>query len=269
MIRHIIALSIFSAFFIRCQNIPQWSYNDSISLNDITPIGIAITNSNSIWVADGDHNQIIKINGEGSPLLTMDSLERPMHIAAKGDKILVPEYGLDRISVINKNIRDTLTITDELDAPAGIDFRNNQYAIADFYNHRILYGSGEKWISIGKEGKADGEFYYPTDVQIAHDKIYVADAYNNRVQVFDTTGKHLLTLGANEKMNAATGIYVSDNEVFVTDFENDRLVIYNLEGQLQQIITKNLDKPTDVIIVEGEMWVTNYKGKSISTFIKS
>ncbi len=252
-----------------CNPSESWMYDGNISLNKTTPIGLASAIDGSTWIADGDHNQIIKINNAGSTILTIDSLERPMHIATQGELVLVPEYGMDRITMIEQNIRDTLSLVHKLDAPAGIDFYDDQYAIADFYNHRILFGSGDNWISIGKEGKKDSEFYYPTDVQVTDTKIFVADAYNNRVQVFDTTGEHLLTFGNNEKINAATGIYVSDDEVFVTDFENDRLVIYDHQGQLRQIIIENLDKPTDAIIKDGVLWVTNYRGKSISKFKKS
>ena len=39
---------------------------------------------------------------------------------------------------------------------------DGNFAIADFYNHRILFGNKGDWISFGKEGKAEGEFYYPT-----------------------------------------------------------------------------------------------------------
>jgi len=181
---------------------------------------------------------------------------------------LIPEFGKDQISRYGDKLIDPLSIKDSLDAPAGVDYLNGTYAIADFYNHRILIGSQDNWISFGKEGKAEGEFYYPTDVHLTSDKIYVADAYNNRVQVFDHKGQFLQTFGKEEKMNAATGITVSDTEVFVTDFENDRILIYTLDGNLSQIIDANVSKPTDLILNKGLLYVTNYKGKSLSVFKK-
>ena len=56
-------------------------------------------------------------------------------------------------------------------------------------------------------------------MQITEHSIWVADAYNNRVQVFDKSGNFGQVIGAEAKMNAATGIYVTDSELMVTDFE--------------------------------------------------
>ena len=39
-----------------------------------------------------------------------------------------------------------------------------------------------------KKGNELGELNYPTDIQILKDKIVVADAYNNRIQIFDKQG---------------------------------------------------------------------------------
>ena len=95
-----------------------------------------------------------------------------------------------------------------------------------------MYFNGADWISIGTEGKDAGQFYYPTDVQITDQNIWVADAYNNRIQLFDKRGTFVRMIGVDQKMNAATGLYVSETQVFVTDFENHRLLVFFKDGQL-------------------------------------
>ena len=80
---------------------------------------------------------------------------------------------------------------------------------------------------------------------------------------FDKKGKSLQVIGAAEKMNAATGVFADDNNMIITDFENDRVLIYNHAGIIQQIITVGIDKPTDVIIKDGILYIANYKGKNI------
>jgi len=251
-----------------CQdNSELWIYQHTIDLGKTTPIGLTAVN-NHLWIADGDNNQLVHINSDGKILFEEGGFDRPMHIASDGESIYIPEYGKDQITIFNNKEKSSLKLRDSLDAPAGIHIVNEQIAIADFYNHRILFGKKDKWISLGKEGKKDGEFYYPTDVHIAHQKIYVADAYNNRVQIFDLNGKHLKSIGKEEKMNAATGIFVSENNIYITDFENDRVHIYNLEGQVVQTIAEGLEKPTDVLINEGQLYIANYKGKNLMTYTK-
>lgn len=243
----------------------QWSYKSTIELGKATPIGLAIVDDH-FWIADGDHNQLLHLDTTGKLLFTEEGFERPMHIASDGQSIYIPEYGKDQITIFSGKERNILPLTDSLDAPAGIHYADGKFAIADFYNHRILYGSDDRWISFGKEGKADGEFYYPTDVHLANEKIYVADAYNNRIQVFDIDGNHQMTIGQEDKINAATGIYASSSQIFISDFENDRVLIYNMEGILEQEIAEGLEKPTDVLLNDNILYIANYKGKNLMSY---
>ena len=189
-----------------------------------------------------------------------------MHIDAIKETIFIPQYGKDVIETVDKKGRFIMQVSDSLDAPAGVSVFENERAIADFYNNRILYFDGKSWISFGKEGKAEGEFYYPTDVQITTDKIWVADAYNNRVQVFDKKGGFLQMMGQNQKMNAATGIFVSVDEVFVTDFENNRVLVFNMTGELLQVLKDQIEKPTDMMIKDDMLYVINYRNGKLNIF---
>ncbi|KQC34343.1 NHL repeat protein [Nonlabens sp. YIK11] len=252
----------------------EWQFEKTIALDGINPIGIT-ADGNDIFLSDGDHNRVLKVNTDGEILFEMEGFDRPMHLDfGKADlqitdkmttsmlqerALFVPEYGRDSIAVMRDNKMDYLVINDSLDAPAGISVYENEIAIADFYTNRILYYNGSQWISFGKEGKAMGDFYYPTDVQITADKIFVADAYNNRGQVFDKTGKVLAEFGQDQNFNAATGIYVSDSEIFLTDFENDRVLVFGMDYQLKQVLESGIDKPTDLMVIEDILYITNYR----------
>lgn len=244
----------------------SWQLSKTIDIDGINPIGMTITDD-GLWLSDGDHNRLVLIDREGKIQRTIDSLERPMHIASEGKTLFVPQYGNDEIAVIGDPEMRVLPLTDSLDAPAGVSSYGKEKAIADFYNHRILYtGDGESYISFGKEGKAPGDFYYPTDVQITSDKIWVADAYNNRIQIFDKQGTFLKVIGADQKMNAATGIFVSDTEVFITDYENNRVLVFDHEGVLQQKITNGINNPTEMILDQGQLYVTNFRTSKLLVF---
>lgn len=275
---------------VACKNTPDelvettWEFDKVITLNDVKPIGIAL-DGDAIFLSDGDNNRVLKVDDNGVMLLEYKGFERPMHIdfgeaavqitdksttsMLKERALFVPEYGRDSIAVIRDNKRDYLVIMDSLDAPAAISVYENELAIADFYNHRILYYNGNTWITIGKEGKGNGDFYFPTDVQITNDAIYVADAYNNRGQVFDKNGKFIAVFANDLKINAATGIYVSLNEIYLTDFEGNRVLVFNKDYSLKQELKTGIDKPTDVIVNGNKLLITDYSKGALVRYMVS
>lgn len=264
--KHIqLALLLLITIFSCSEKEKSWQLSRTIDIKGINPIGI--TYIDGIWLSDGDHNRVVKIDDQGQIIQSIDSLDRPMHISSNNKNLLIPQYGSDIVLDWAENGTSNLQLRDSLDAPAGVWMNGDEVAIADFYNHRVLYRKNNNdWISIGKEGKLDGEFYYPTDVQITSGHIYVADAYNNRIQVFTKDGEFQKSIGADQKMNAATGIYVDDDTIFSTDFENDRVLIFDKEGNLLQEISDNIEKPTDLVLEDGKLYVINYRNSLVNVF---
>jgi len=249
------------------QEATRWKFSKEIPLENISPIGI-VAEGNFLWLSDVDKNRIVKIDLDGKIIEFFDGFQRPMHIAIQEDKIYVPEYISDTVKIIEKGIVSTLELKENADAIAGIAVDVNTFAVADFYNHRIILEQEDKVTILGKEGHNDGELYYPTDVAIKNDLIYVADAYNNRAQVFDLKGNYVRMIGLNENIKVATGLKVTDTQVIIADFEGNRILIYDLNGNLLQIISDKFNQPTDIEIVSNTMYVINYNGSSISVFNK-
>ncbi|WGK64221.1 NHL repeat-containing protein [Croceiramulus getboli] len=272
MLERILYFSALLLLLASCQ--PQektqgWTFEQEIIVEGVNPIGIAMTNK-GIWLSDGDHNRVVRMDSTGLIKTEIDSLDRPMHISGSANSLLIPQYGNDEIVKYSNEKQENLALQDSLDAPAGVSHRGSEIAIADFYNHRILYTTdGTNYISFGQEGKEEGDFYYPTDVQLTGDKIYVADAYNNRAQVFDKSGRFLLQMGQDDGLNAATGIYVSEAYVFLTDFENSRVLVFDLGGNKLQELSTQINKPTDLLVINGKLYVTNYKGSSLSVYLEN
>lgn len=261
--KHLFLLLVMCSLFHACTNKKKkWSYLQTINLGDITPIGFAFQNE-EIWISDGDHNQIIAVNSSGEVLQKITDAQRPMHIDIEQGDLYIPEYGSDQIIKVTKSVKSIVKLPDSLDAPAGVDRYKTEIALADFYHHRVLYFNGNEWITIGKKGNELGELNYPTDVQILKDKIVVADAYNNRIQIFDKQGIPQQLIGLSEGINAATGVFATEDEIFVTDFENNRVLAYHMKGELKQIITEKINKPTDVLLKDDVLYISNYKGKNI------
>ena len=245
----------------------QWKFVKSIDLNNVNPIGI-VAQENFLWLSDVDNNRIVKIGLDGKIIESFDGFQRPMHIAIQKDKIYVPEYTSDSLKILEDGKVSTYKLKEKPDAIAGVSIDGKTAAVADFYNNRIILQQDDKVTVIGKEGHNDGELYYPTDVQLSNDLIYVADAYNNRVQVFDLKGNYVRMIGWKEGIKVATGVKVTCSQVLVADFECNRVLVYDLNGKLLQILTDKFNHPTDIETANGKMYVVNYKGSSISVFDK-
>ena len=111
--------------------------------------------------------------------------------------------------------------------------------------HRVRVvdaASGEPLFDFGKRGKDPGDFNFPRDIVVGKDGLlYIVDAGNFRVQVFNRDGKFLRTFGtigrqmgqfARPKeiaVDPAGNIYVSD-----TAFGNFQ--IFNAEGELLMFV---------------------------------
>lgn len=126
------------------------------------------------------------------------------------------------------------------------DSRGNYY-VSDELNHRIqkFDSNGTFLASYGSYGSGNGQFAVQQGLSIdAQDRLYVADTYNNRIQVFQTypSWQFLKSFGEYgvyeplnyfsfqpEIMNHPRGVYVekSTGRVAVTDSSNNRVMVYN------------------------------------------
>ncbi len=246
-------------------NNKQWKFVREIKIDSISPTGLQ-TDGEYLWISDAKNNRVIKTDLDGNIVKEYPDIKRPMHLSIYNSKVYVPEYLTDKIKIIDGDEMDEYPLKEKPDAPAGVFVNDSLIAIVDFYNHRIILQVKDYNTLIGEEGHKKGKLYYPTDVALVNDKIYVADAYNNRVQVFDYDGDVLKVIGAKDKINVATGIDVTDDNIFVTDFEGNRILIYDLEGKLIHIINEHLNKPTEISVSNNKMYISNYAGSSVSLF---
>lgn len=279
----LISIIVSSLLIISCNNTEEennqnkqvskeksWQLQKVIDLGTVSPIGLTQYRE-QLWLTDGDNNKLVKINQQNQVEVVLENLEHPMHLDSDESQLYIPEYGADVITIVDERNNKSKVVfdVDNLDAPAGFSIYGNQMAIADFYNHQIHFYDGNEWSIIGSKGTAESEFHYPTDVQITVDKIYVADAYNHRVQVFSKDGDSVQVIGEQDSMNASTGIYIDSSNIWVTDFENNRVLNYDLEGKLKQIIQENIDKPTDILLVNDKLYITNYGSKQLLVYEKN
>jgi hypothetical protein len=110
--------------------------------------------------------------------------------------------------------------------------------VADAGNHRVQkFNSSYVYQytlgATGESGDDFGHFNEPSGVALdANGNIYVADRYNNRVQVFSNSGAYLTTIGGDWGSNVGrfcepTGVDVdSAGNVYIADHHNQRIQKY-------------------------------------------
>jgi YYY domain-containing protein len=111
-----------------------------------------------------------------------------------------------------------------------VDAEGNVYA-ADFDNHRIQKWNRElqsvnAW---GEQGSGKGQFSQPCEVAVRGDRLYVADTWNQRVQVFDHAGRYLLEWRAG--FYGPRGLALGpEGTVYVADTGNHRISAFDADG---------------------------------------
>lgn len=94
--------------------------------------------------------------------------------------------------------------------------------------------------SWGGVGTAPDRFEDPIGIAVARGKVYVADARNHRVQVFDLSGKLLRAIGHGGTGPGALGrpmnIALANGKLYVADYWNDDIAVFSVDNTPLQVI---------------------------------
>ena len=164
----------------------------------VFPHGIDVDPDGNVWVADADGKngkgqQVVKFSPAGKVLMKLG------HAGMPGD---APGY---------------------FNRPTGVAVaRNGDIFVSDGHggdsNARVVKfsKSGKFLMAWGTKGSAAGEFDTPHAIAVdSHERVYVADRSNNRIQVFDANGKFLADW---RQFGRPSGVYVDGNDViYVAD----------------------------------------------------
>lgn len=121
----------------------------------------------------------------------------------------------------------------------------------------------------GGKGDAAGQFNVPHSIAIdTKDRLYVADRSNNRIQIFDESGKFLEKWS---NFGTPWGLFVRRDVIYVVDgTENNCLLIARTgDGKVFDRIEK-LSNPTAVAVdSRGTIYVAEVNGKNVKEFVKN
>ncbi|MEJ7699209.1 MAG: NHL repeat-containing protein [Pyrinomonadaceae bacterium] len=193
------------------------------------PNGITVDSAGKIYVADALNHRLIKFNADGN-------FEKQWSGPTPGF------YGPRDVAV----------------GP------NKQLYVLDQGRSRIvkLDPESENFAEWGQKGTGEGEFNDPTGLAVGGDRVFVTDAANNRIQVFDLDGKFIRQWDVPEWSKylwhypdaafdaQAKRLYVTSgwtNEVLVFDADGNRLDSLKPVGE-----PAKLDNPSSLVLADAK-----------------
>lgn len=206
------------------------------------PNGLMIDSKGYIWVADTGNNRIVKLDGK----------EQLLSIGRRGASV----------------------------SPRGITALDGNLYVAesssDFVN---VYSTstGEYVQSIGSQGTESTNLCHPSDCDItSRGDLVVADAGNDRIQIYSLSGDHLFGFGEHGsnagQFNNPQGIGIDrkSGNIFIADTGNSRVVSASISGSWEFSIAERLIKPVDVAIdSQRRIWVVDEELGEVLIFDKN
>lgn len=211
----------------------------------VRPMSVAVDSQDRVIVADSARNRVhifdrktaeySSITGTGNELLVL-----PIGLTVDAKDNIYVASGASRIFVFKPDG----SYDHELDAmkwlgrPSGlaIDKKRQILYIADAPSHAVrVYDLVERTLlkTLGTRGEGEGEFNYPAFVAVDNaGRLYVTDAMNSRIQIFDANGNFLRAFGKKGDgagdFAAPKGVVVdSEGHIYVADAEFDNIQIFS------------------------------------------
>lgn len=228
------------------------------------PRGVAVGPDDLIYVADTDHNRIVVLDQNGALVRTIGGatvdgapaiLKQPWGLDFGPDgNLYVADTWNNRVAVFtpdgeflrawgHEGVPGSDPSTDAMWGPRELAIGpNGNVYVADTGGKRVrAYTPEGEWLrDIGMGGSAPGQLDEPVGLAFnpVSDELYIAEAWNQRVSVFDTDGMFLRSFGVNmwfrnrQSFNRPYLTVSPDGTlIYVTDMDDrQRVVAYNLSG---------------------------------------
>ncbi len=121
----------------------------------------------------------------------------------------------------------------------------------------------------GEHGTGAGQFSDPTGIAVAGDELFVSDARNGRIQVFDLDGNFRRQFGtdgdAPGQLGRPMNLRVAGGELYVAEYWNDRIQVFGLDGTPKRIIGGSGERPGQfnapggvAVAANGDLFVADF-----------
>lgn len=164
------------------------------------PAGLALA-GNSLWIADAALHTLFRYDLDGHLLGQVGrrgsgpgEFNFPTHLCAAPDgRLFVTDAMNHRVQVLDAEGRPLGSFggsgegKGQFSRPKGlaVDAHNRVFVVdALFDNVQIFDDTGRLLLYFGEAGSTPGDFWLPSGLALAGNRLYVADSYNHRIQVF-------------------------------------------------------------------------------------
>jgi len=170
------------------------------------PTGLSFNHDTKrLYVSDTLDHKIVIYNSTGQKQFSFGQREQdkgnfnfPTHLVLDNDKLYVNDTMNFRIQTFDLDGNYISGFGKHGDASGyfsqpkgiGLDSKGHIFVVdAIFHRVQIFDQKGQYLLDFGNQGSNAGEFWLPSGLFIDQDKIYVADSFNRRVQVFQYVGE--------------------------------------------------------------------------------
>ena len=194
----------------------------------------------------------------------------PTWLAAEGNRIYVVDEANFNVQVIIKGGNPQFSF--------GL-FGNHEFQITEaggiaVYKEKVYWLDRAAGKIMVRSNKAEGDFEleivpkdnlfkpllkYANGLTVDQSRIYIANTGAGNVVVIDTAGKHISTIGSlgtgEGQLLKPTGVAIAAGKVFVTDPENERISVFDLEGKFVSKIGSG--HPFAIASIENRIFYTD------------
>lgn len=243
------------------------------------PISALPEKDGSCWVLAYGSNEMLHFSANG--LLkervrgSMAGFDRPMDLIRQASgNILVTEYAGDRVSQFTSDGKFIKSFgkkgrgNGELLGPQylDIDASGNVY-VTDFGNARVVVFSseGEPLFTFGETSAFFKGFKAPTGIAVVNETIYVTDAVNGGIYMFDTAGNYLDILVPENTFIYPESMKHWNNYLLVTDSNRVFVVDTSSGSILEAANTGNAPSKLTCAVPDanGNLLVTDFKSNEV------
>jgi len=186
------------------------------------PHGITVGPDGSIYCTDDGNHTVSRFTPEGKLLSVLGTKDQPSDTGY----VALPDL-MEALATIKRG-------GPPFNRPTGVAFSaSGEIYVSDGYGNARVHKftpDGDLLFSWGEPGNAPGEFCLPHVVRVdKHERVWVADRENSRVQVFDAQGKFLYQL---TEISQPSDIFIDPEETVYISELNTRISIFTIDGKL-------------------------------------
>jgi len=249
------------------------------------PTGIFVSKSGNIYVANykGRNLLILNKDGELKNEIKNSSIIGPENVAVNDVEslIAIADYDASKILLI-KSAGDVVWEA-ELPAAHGVAFLPDGNIVASSLRDGTVWvfdsRSGFPVFTFGGNGRANGEFLYPTSIDVSPSgRVAIVDADLGQLKIIDgpiEENPKITAIGTpggyEHQLNTPYGFsWVDDDTILVADTRKNRLALFTSDGtflrglelaQPQFSITTSRESPDNIRHIPSYNFVTDMNGE--------